>query len=134
MTNRVFHLHEGATYIEHQENHFHDQSQQVWNDTSKELSEADKAQPDTPTSQYTTQPDTEVISDLLPFFQNDRDALNDFLSEINGRQPQFVHEIINSFVRKNRLIKIGGKAKLWTVLNKHGLYTASERNFRAYVN
>lgn len=114
MTNRVFHLHEGATYIEHQENHFHDHSQQVWNDTSKELNQAPDSEEPASVSL--------AVSDLLPFFYNDQAETEKFVGKISGARPTIITDLVNALLREGKISGVSCQKPMWEVMNRHNLY------------
>jgi len=70
----------------------------------------------------------EIVTKLLPFFWNDRDEAESFLSRIHGQPDLATIEIIVELV-KGRKMTICNKKQLWTILHDYNLYGSSTVNF-----
>ena len=75
----------------------------------------------------------ELVAELSPiFFGQKKDAI-DFLVSIKGMEDKQITERVNQLVREHKISDMSRKRPLWTVLNKHGLYSKSESNWNSQV-
>lgn len=70
----------------------------------------------------------EIVTKLLPFFWNESDEAESFLSRIHGQPDMAVIEVIVE-LHKGRKMIISSKKRLWTILHDHNLYRATSVNF-----
>ena len=126
MSDRVIHIHEGATYIEHQENNFHDQSQQVWNDAT--------LQTETKHEDSNTIADkTKLLTDLLQFFYSDEKETCRFIDIIASCRPIDITNEVKRLVSENKVSDVSCHKPMWEVLNRYGLYTRSLDNWNKNI-
>lgn len=126
MSDRVIHIHEGATYIEHQENNFHDQSQQVWNDAT--LQTETKAIDNNKTAD-----NTQLLTELLTFFYSDEEETRRFLRFIARCRPIDLTNEVKRLVSENKVSDVSCHKPMWEVLNRYGLYTRSLDNWNKNI-
>lgn len=129
MGDRTINVAPGATYIEHQENHFHDQSRMFVGDP-KTWGKEDEEQEETEDEELV---DGALVDDLLKFFYNDRDEVERFVARVRDARPMDVTAAVNELVRKRKISDISCKKPLWAVLHRHKLYEKQYSNWSKQV-
>ena len=83
------------------------------------------------TINYTAEPTPCVIEKLKPIFYNNETDVKEFLKEISGMQPNNITDLVNTWVKDQRISNYGNSRKgvLWEILNDAGLYTKSRQNW-----
>ena len=73
----------------------------------------------------------EIVERLRPIFYNNEGDVRTFLKEISGMQPNNITDLVNTWVKDQRISNYGNSRKgvLWEILNKAGLYTKSRQNW-----
>lgn len=75
--------------------------------------------------------EAEVLEKLKPIFYNNEDDVRLFLKEIVGMQPNNITDLVNMWVKDQRISNYGNSRKgvLWEILYDAGLYTKSRQNW-----
>ena len=75
--------------------------------------------------------DAELAEKLRPIFYNNETDVKVFLKEISGMQPNNITDLVNTWVKNQRISNYGNSRKgvLWKILNDAGLYTKSRQNW-----
>ena len=73
----------------------------------------------------------ELTEKLKPIFYNNEDDVRLFLKEIIGMKPNNVTDLVNTWVKDQRISNYGNSRKgvLWEILTAAGLYTKSRQNW-----
>ena len=74
-----------------------------------------------------------LIQALMPLFMNCKDYVMAFLNEIEGTTPLGLTQIVNRYVKENKLYDWARKSPLWKVLYTYGLYKLTESNWNRRV-
>lgn len=77
----------------------------------------------------------DIVQDLKPLFYNNEDNVKLFLKEIDGMPPNDITDLVNQWVKDDRISDYGNSRKggLWRVLNDAGLYDKSRQNWNRRV-
>ena len=73
----------------------------------------------------------ELTEKLKPIFYNNEDDVRLFLKEITGMKSNNVTDLVNTWVKDQRISNYGNSRKgvLWEILYDAGLYTKSRQNW-----
>lgn len=133
MGDRTINVAPGATYIERQENHFHDRSCMVMG-KPKALEES---------SQETDDEQEEVGDDavpqddlkkkLLPFFYNDDAEVERFVEKVRDAKPVDVTATVNELLRERKISDMSCLKPLWKLMHLHGLYERTYTNWEKQI-
>ena len=75
--------------------------------------------------------DADLVEKLKPIFYNNETDVKTFLKEISGMQPNNITDLVNTWVKDQRISNYGNSRKgvLWEILNDEGLYPKSRQNW-----
>ncbi len=75
--------------------------------------------------------EAEVLEKLKPIFYNNEDDARLFLKEITGMKPNNITDLVNMWVKDQRISNYGNSRKgvLWEILKDAGLYPKSRQNW-----
>ena len=73
----------------------------------------------------------DLVEKLKPIFYNNEDDARLFLKEIAGMQPNNITDLVNMWVKDQRISNYGNSRKgvFWEILYDAGLYTKSRQNW-----
>ena len=73
----------------------------------------------------------ETVDELKPLFFNNESNVRRFLKEIGGMPPNNITDLVNLWVKDQRISNYGNSRKgvLWGILNDAGLYSRSRQNW-----
>lgn len=77
----------------------------------------------------------ELVAELMPIFYNNEEDVRRFLKEIRGMAQEDITDLVNRWVKDQRISNYGNSRKgvLWGILHKAGLYTRSKTNWNERV-
>lgn len=75
----------------------------------------------------------EITKELSTIFYNKVSLADSFVCNIIGLKPSAITAMVNRMVSEDKICKDMCHRPLWKVLNKHGLYKASESNWNQQV-
>lgn len=74
-----------------------------------------------------------LVSQLLPYFYNNTDEVQDFITQIRGAKPIQVTTIVNSFLKRRKVSDKSCGVSLWKILHDTGFYAPELRNWHKYI-
>lgn len=75
----------------------------------------------------------EILKQLTPIFFGIEAEAKSFLIGIQGMKSKQITDKVNQLVTDRKISEVSRKRELWSVLNKHGLYTATDSNWNQQV-
>lgn len=77
----------------------------------------------------------DLVQDLKPLFYNNEDDVRLFLKEISGMQPNDITDLVNTWVKDQRISNYGNSRKgdLWKILYEAKLYPRTIQNWNRRV-
>lgn len=77
--------------------------------------------------------DEEWIREIVSCFMGDKEMALQFVGMARNMKPKQITELVNAWLRMNRISPLSCKRDLWEPLSKHGIYPCSESNWNNQV-
>ncbi len=77
--------------------------------------------------------DEEWISEIVSCFMGDKEMALQFVGMARNMKPKQITELVNAWLKMNRISPLSCKRDLWKSLSEHGIYPCSESNWNAQV-
>lgn len=76
-----------------------------------------------------TDEEKEIVGDLKTVFWGDEEEATKFLHSIQNMKDKEITQLVKKLVEERKISDQSCNRPLWTILNKHKLYTATESNW-----
>lgn len=87
-----------------------------------------------PPSSQSASSDEEWIDEVVSCFMGIKENALLFVSMARNMKPRQITELVNAWLKMNRISPLSCKRDLWKPLHDHGIYDCSEANWNNQVN